>query len=227
MTRRGTLALALTGLLLTSAASADSISGKPIRVHDGDTFTIGGQSIRLHGVDAPELNQTCIRDGKEWRCGEASRDALRALIGNDALTCEVKDVDRYSRVVAVCIAVGGRDLNDAMVADGWAVAYRQYSSAYVESEARAQSSKRGIWAAQFDLPAEFRRHGTKRYAPAFQAGAPPPRCAIKGNINGKGDRIYHLPGARSYANTSIDESKGERWFCSEDDAKQAGFRPAR
>lgn len=53
-----------------------------------------------------------------------------------------------------------------------------------------------------------------------------PGCDIKGNISGNG-RIYHLPGGAHYARTRIDESRGERWFCSEAEARAAGWRPAR
>ena len=55
------------------------------------------------------------------------------------------------------------------------------------------------------------------------AAAPSPACRIKGNISGSG-RIYHVPGSRSYESTVIDESKGERWFCTEDEARAAGWR---
>ncbi len=51
--------------------------------------------------------------------------------------------------------------------------------------------------------------------------------AIKGNINNKGDKIYHVPGSPKYSATKIDESKGERWFHSEDDAIAAGWRAPR
>jgi hypothetical protein len=51
-------------------------------------------------------------------------------------------------------------------------------------------------------------------------------CTIKGNLNSKGDRIYHLPGQENYEQTVISPSKGERWFCSEDEARAAGWRRA-
>ena len=59
-----------------------------------------------------------------------------------------------------------------------------------------------------------------------QEGAPD-GCIIKGNINSKGDKIYHYPGMSSYGSTKIDESKGERWFCSEEEARAAGWRAPR
>lgn len=49
-------------------------------------------------------------------------------------------------------------------------------------------------------------------------------CMIKGNVNSKGERIYHCPLWRDYQKTDIDESRGERWFCTEDEARTAGWR---
>jgi hypothetical protein len=52
-------------------------------------------------------------------------------------------------------------------------------------------------------------------------------CVIKGNISSKGERIYHVPGGQWYDETKISESKGERWFCSETEARAAGWRPSK
>ena len=49
-------------------------------------------------------------------------------------------------------------------------------------------------------------------------------CLIKGNINKKGDRIYHVPGWKDYDKTDIDVEMGEQWFCTEQDALDAGWR---
>ena len=57
--------------------------------------------------------------------------------------------------------------------------------------------------------------------------APGASCAIKGNIGEKGQRIYHVPGDSLYEKTAIDQTKGERWFCSEKDARAAGWRPSK
>lgn len=51
-----------------------------------------------------------------------------------------------------------------------------------------------------------------------------PECRIKGNISiGSGKRIYHVPGQRHYAETVIRPEYGEQWFCSEADARAAGW----
>jgi hypothetical protein len=59
------------------------------------------------------------------------------------------------------------------------------------------------------------------------AETPPAGCPIKGNIGAEGERIYHTPWSPWYARTKIDEDKGERWFCDEAEAIEAGWRPAR
>jgi len=52
-------------------------------------------------------------------------------------------------------------------------------------------------------------------------------CNIKGNFNTRGERIYHMPGQKYYAETRISASHGERWFCSEAEARAAGWRRSR
>lgn len=52
-------------------------------------------------------------------------------------------------------------------------------------------------------------------------------CNIKGNINTRGERIYHVPGQEYYDETRISASHGERWFCSEAEARAAGWRKSK
>ena len=132
------------------------LKGKP-RVIDGDTIWIGGIKIRLHGIDAPEANQKCsMKNGGEYRCGLASTQALRALIGNKPVICKGETYDRYNRVIAVCYS-GTVNLNAELVRKGWALAYRRYSKDYVAVEQEAQSGARGMWAGEFESPWDWRR----------------------------------------------------------------------
>ena len=196
------------------------ISGSA-KVIDGDTIKIGSARIRLHGIDAPESAQVCKADDKSYRCGTSATLALARRIGNRSVSCEERDRDRYGRVVAVCRA-GGEDLNGWLVSEGLALAYRRYSADYVGHEQAARDARRGLWRGEFVKPWQWRKG--KRMAGEKTAGAAPGSCRIKGNISRKGKRIYHLPGGRYYAATKINEGKGERWFCSEREAKDAGWR---
>lgn len=216
------LALAL---MLTSAVAAEPIAGRA-SVTDGDTIEIGETKIRLHGIDAPESAQICQDgDGKDYRCGQVAALALADRIGAAPVSCEPRETDRYGRIVAVC-RKGSEDLNAWMAAQGHAIAFRRYSEDYVQAETTAKALKRGIWAGTFQEPSDWRK--ARRAAGEDTAPAPTTACLqIKGNISAKGDRIYHLPGTSSYAKTRIKESAGERMFCSEDEAKAAGWRPSR
>jgi endonuclease YncB( thermonuclease family) len=115
-------------------------------VVDPDTIEIHGQRIRLHGIDAPEGGQTCLdAAGRNWRCGQRAALALQDLIGRRTVTCDERDVDRYGRIVGRCL-LGEVDINEWLVAQGLALAYRRYSRDYVAAEVEARAAGRGMWA---------------------------------------------------------------------------------
>ncbi len=191
-----------------------------LRIVDGDTLAIGEVKIRLHGIDAPEMSQSCSdMRGKSWACGTWSKAVLERLATGD-IACVPKDRDRYGRVVAVCHGASG-DLNAEMVRVGAAYAYETYALDYVPQEEEARAGGRGLWRAGSQSPSEFRADHRTTLAPQ----TPPSDCAIKGNISSSG-KIYHLPDGQWYARTRINAGAGERWFCSEDEARAAGWRKA-
>ena len=133
-----------------AAPAAADISGHA-RVVDGDGLEIGGQRIRLHGVDAFETRQMCGAHA----CGRASADALRNLVGGRPVDCAEMDRDRYDRIVAIC-HVDGEDLGAAQVRQGHAVAYTRYSQRYVMEERAARRDNAGAWAYGFTPPEAWR-----------------------------------------------------------------------
>jgi endonuclease YncB( thermonuclease family) len=218
-------------LLALGAASLcepqERIAGRA-KILDGDSFEIGDKSVRLFGVDAPEGRQDCTRDGRIWRCGDAATAELKRLVGGATIVCRKQDVDPYGRIVARC-SNGATDLAAAMARAGMAVAYRRYSNSYIDEEREAKAARRGIWAGEFTMPEEWRRSEGATQAPSERT-APVQRrqgCYIKGNVNSDGERIYHTPDSPYYADTEIDESRGERWFCTEAEARAARWRPPR
>src|SRR5262249_5017911 len=120
--------------LISSVSARAEIAGRA-SVIDGDSLEIAGQRIRLYGIDAPEAGQTCLAE-TQWRCGQQAAFALAAIIGSHWVHCAERDRDQYSRVVAVCRLSGsnGPDVNAQMVRQGWALAYRQYSTDYIAEE---------------------------------------------------------------------------------------------
>ena len=205
-------------LALALPLSAADVTGRA-RAVDGDTLEVAGQKVRLFGIDAPELDQHCDRDGGRWACGRAAREALAVIVGRQPLACAVQDVDRYGRLVAVCEA-GGEDVAARMVRQGMAIAYRRYSGRYANAEAAARADGIGLWTSTYVQPEQYRAE--RQGADPQPAGG----CRIKGNIGRSGSRIYHLPGQADYDATRIDERAGERWFCTEAEARAEGFRRA-
>ena len=138
-----------------SKLDSPAIVGRP-SVIDGDTISIRGRRIRLHGIDAPESGQIC-QDATErdYRCGQKAALALDNKIARQNVYCYARDKDRYGRRIATC-ELNGEDLNGWLVSQGWAVAYRRYSVIYVAQEIVARVAGRGMWAGTFDAPENWR-----------------------------------------------------------------------
>ena len=134
---------------------AKTINGKP-RIIDGDTIHIKSNKIRLHGIDAPETKQTCKIDNEEWYCGKQSTKELKKLINKQNVECVVNDVDVYNRYIAICY-IDEININQWMVKNGWAIAYRYYSKDYINEEVYADNNKLGIWKSKFIEPYLYRK----------------------------------------------------------------------
>lgn len=146
---------AITPIFLPAHAS-DLITGQA-RVVDGDTLAIGENRIRLYGIDAPEKGQDCLdAGGRRYLCGPVASRALNGKIAGRHVSCEKRDVDRYSRIIAICRNHAGDDIGKWMVKTGNAVAYRRYSKLYMDDEIEASTAKRGLWAGSFVSPSEWR-----------------------------------------------------------------------
>jgi endonuclease YncB( thermonuclease family) len=210
-------------LALALAGPAFSNPSGPIRVIDADTIDVGGDRVRLFGLDAPEIGQPCVLAGRTIDCGTWVSDLVKARFEGRQARCTTRDIDRYGRIVATC-DVAGADMGAVIVNEGWAIAYRRFSDIYDLQEKAAAVAGRGLWAAAMDDPENYR--ATNAAASAQGNAAPDPACNIKGNISRNG-RIYHRPGNRDYDRTVINEAEGERWFCSPAEAEAAGWRAAR
>jgi endonuclease YncB( thermonuclease family) len=177
---RSTLAALLA--LLAVPAFAQDVSG-PARAVDGDSLSVSGIAVRIYGIDAPELSQTCERSGSNWACGQQAKAKLAELVAQGSVRCQQRDYDDNGRVVASC-RVGSTDLGEAMVAAGLAVAFTRYSTQYVGAETRARDARVGMWAGSFQMPADYRAANPRQddRPPALPRAAGPQRSRSPSNV---------------------------------------------
>ncbi|KLR57309.1 nuclease [Diaphorobacter sp. J5-51] len=130
-------------------ASAAELSGKVVRVADGDTITVLDASktqhrIRLTGIDAPESKQAF---------GNRSRESLADLVAGKQVVVHWNEQDRYGRILGQVLTPEGQDANLAQVQRGMAWHYAHFantrpaaeSRAYAAAQRQAQSQKLGLW----------------------------------------------------------------------------------
>jgi endonuclease YncB( thermonuclease family) len=234
--------VSLVGMALTALpVFASEITGIP-RIVDGDTVEIGQTKIRLSGIDAPETDQICLDvKAEKWACGIVARDKLIRHSNGQAWECTTTGTDQYSRSLANCF-IEGEDVSAWMVRSGWALSFVRYSHAYDADEAAARDAGAGLWSGSFIAPWDWRHRNkttiilgrasvpvnaqTILLGAVSASEAPSPECVIKGNVNRKGERIYHLPGQLNYVQINMTKGLGERWFCTEAEADAAGWRRA-
>lgn len=138
------LLLILLLLIVTSLHCQEIITGKAVKVYDGDTFTLVTDSnqeirVRVVGIDAPEKNQ---------EHGIESRDFARRLIENKTVTVYLESGETYGRKLAVVITSSGKHFNYEMVVNGHAWHYNHYNSDKFLSTSQnmAKNNKIGLWA---------------------------------------------------------------------------------
>ena len=110
----------------------------------------------MHGIDAPEIDQTCTIKNKVWNCGLESSSALKKLVLDNNISCVVTDIDKYQRYIAECF-INNQNINQLMVRNGWAIAYRYYSLDFVLEENIARLNKVGLWKGKFEEPYLYRQ----------------------------------------------------------------------
>lgn len=218
-------ALAAAALVLTIPATSAEAAAKPpkgsykvsvVSVTDGDTVRVRYQGrstpVRLIGLNAPETRpRQCYGTQATSRMKQLTKGGS-AWIKADRTQ---GNRDKYGRLLRHLYSPGGRSLALIQVQEGFAREYtynRAYSgqAAHRRAQTTAKAKKRGLWRAC-----------------ATPKPKPTSSCTIKGNISSSGQRIYHVRGQRFYTVTKINTSQGERWFCSETQARKAGWRKSK
>lgn len=201
MMTAGVLGATTLATLLTAQILLKKTSYKVERIVDGDTFvTTENQMIRFSGIDAPEMDN-CN--------GDEAKETLRKLILNKKLYLKVIYRDGSNRLISNVYDEKGL-VSPKMVRLGMAY-YTQagmQSPELAEAANEARSKKLGVYSPKCTQLTNLDN----------------PKCVIKANKGiGVRKKIYHFPGCGQYNNTIVQLSLGDRWFCSEDEAKQAGF----
>ena len=162
-----TLRIIILFLIFFSNTIAEEISGIP-KIIDGDTVHINENKFRLEGIDAPEMRQKCKKESlnisfiigftfyKDYNCGKVSKEKLITKINNSEVKCISTSKDRYKRYIATCFK-GKTNINQWMVRNGYAIAYRRYSQKYVLDEDFAKENKSGLWQGKFMNPEKWRK----------------------------------------------------------------------
>lgn len=202
-------------------------------VVDGDTFKvdINGvvKTIRVIGIDTPET----VDPRKPVECfGVEASNKAKAVLSGKKVRLEYDptqgELDKYARTLRHVFLQDGTNFGLLMIKDGYAHEYTyavpyKYQTEFKAAQKQAMEAKAGLWGDVCQSATAIEQPNTS-LAPLAPSGTAD--CTIKGNISSKGEKIYHVIGCRSYNQTVIDESKGERWFCAEQEALAAGWRKA-
>jgi endonuclease YncB( thermonuclease family) len=231
--RRTLLLLALASSAPAGQASLAVEPDQPrsgVQVIDGDTLQIDGQTVQLYGIDAPELGQYCERGGELWECGVEAALFLQKTVSFEGPPVECSPWSEQpaeptgdETAIGVC-QIGPKVLGLTMVRNGYAMALPDSFPDYEDAEEEARNAKLGLWQSDFVPPWEWR--GGKGTDPRSSDWVR--RCNVKGALGPAGAAIYYVPTDHDYANVTIERARGERMFCSDEEARAAGWtRPGK
>lgn len=217
--------------------SSDSKLYDVVKVVDGDTIDvlIDGKTerIRLIGINTPET----VDPRKPVECFgvEASNKAKELLTGKRVMLesdASQDERDKYGRLLRYVFLEDRTNFNLLMIKGGYAYEYTynipyKYQTEFKESQRQAEINKSGLWGEVCDN-FTTNKQAESNATPVTQSESQTSSnsCSIKGNISSSGEKIFHVIGCQSYNKTVIDESEGESWFCSEQEALAAGWRKA-
>lgn len=211
-----------------------------IRVIDGDTIAINynnkEEKVRLIGIDTPESVHPDT--SKNTECGRIASEFTKSKLAGKKIELEldVQERDKYGRILGY-VWLDGVMFNKTLLIEGMAQVSTyppnvKYADEFVELQRQAREKNVGLWAMDCSVNTpDPEPNPVPGYDPSNPKDglrvSPYPGRDIKGNISSSGEKIYHIPGQRNYKDTVIDESKGERWFATEDEAINAGWRKAK
>lgn len=198
---------------------AKTVEGKAVVTGPG-LVKIGDATIRLTGIEAPDRDQVCTRpQNRRWRCGEAAISALVRLTAGKQIVCSVHGPDTAGLHAGTC-RDKETDIAAALVKAGHVFAGTGIASSFGSLETEARAAKAGIWSGEAERPDAWR---SRMWSEASKRT--PTGCPIKGQVAGSA-KTYVLPWHAQYDRTSVNTRRGGRWFCTEQEAIDAGWKPS-
>lgn len=203
-----------------------------VKVVDGDTIDVlindNVERLRLIGVNTPET----VDPRKPVECfGIEASNKTKSLLADQRIYLESDpsqgERDKYNRLLRYVFLEDGTNFNLLLIKEGYAYEYTydlpyKYQSEFKDAQKEASMNKIGLWG---NTCGNTPPQKTNIISPPAQTNTTN-SCTIKGNINASGEKIYHTASCGSYNKTNIDESKGEKWFCTEQEALDGGWRKA-
>ena len=201
------------------------------RVVDGDTIDVSVDGkvkrLRLIGINTPET----VDPRKLVECfGVEASNKAKTLLTGKKVSLESDgsqgELDKYNRLLRYVFLEDGTNINLLMIKEGYAYEYTynlpyKYQTEFKNAQKQAEANKAGLWS-----PNACNEDATKSVPTNTTETSNEKSCTIKGNISSSKEKIFHMIGCGSYNKTVIDESRGEKWFCSEKEAIDAGWRKA-
>lgn len=127
------------------------------RVLSGDTLTMNGRVVKLFGVAAPDISQTCAdASGRGYKCGHNSIVWLSDWLADNQVECHIISEDERGVLTGVCL-LGPYDIGAAITNAGWAVADIRQTRIYAPYQQQAVSNRRGLWQGNFYMPWDWKK----------------------------------------------------------------------
>jgi len=223
-----------TPLTPTAVVDPNLTSAVVTRVVDGDTIEVRidgvEYTVRYIGVDTPET----VHPSRPVGCfgPEASAFNKQLVQGQTVgLEQDISETDQFGRLLRY-VYLGSEMVNSTLVREGYAQVSTfppdvKYQDLFLDLQREARDNGRGLWGATCASPTAAPIGGSGVDCPDGAEFSVDGSASIKGNINAEGVRIYHVPGQQYYDRTVINEASSERWFCTEAEALDAGWRKSR
>ena len=201
---------------LSAVSIHQDLTGRALAVN-GDMLRIDATLVRLSGIEAPEAKQPCLKgNGRRWNCGASARAALERNIRGKTVSCTPAGQDGDGNVLAAC-RVNNSDLAESLVRGGHVFATSGFLASYGAAESAARNDGAGLWQGENIRPKEWRDQIWQEAKRAAPEG-----CPIKGYVHAT-DRTYAMPWSNGYDGAKMRTVRGDRWFCTEEEARAAGF----